>query len=88
MNSSGKIMNLVDPTANQDAATKLYVDVTSFPIGGIVMWSGVGVTLPSNWKLCDGTTYGSVTTPDLRSRFVMGATAVGASGLENKTVGG
>jgi hypothetical protein len=80
MNSSGKIMNLVDPTANQDAATKLYVDVTSFPIGGIVMWSGVGVTLPSNWKLCDGTTYGSVTTPDLRSRFVMGATAVGASG--------
>ena len=80
MNSSGKIVNLVNPSSNQDAATKLYVDITSFPIGGIVMWSGAGVTLPSNWKLCDGTTYGSVTTPDLRSRFVIGATAVGASG--------
>ena len=86
MNSSGKIVNLVNPSSNQDAATKLYVDITSFPIGGIVMWSGAGVTLPSNWKLCDGTTYGSVTTPDLRSRFVIGATAVGASGGGSKGI--
>lgn len=32
------------------------------------MWSGTGVTLPSNWKFCDGTNG----TPDLRGRFVLG----------------
>jgi microcystin-dependent protein len=85
MNSSGKIVNLVTPTNNQDAATKSYVD-TSIPIGGIIMWSGAGVTLPSNWKLCDGTTYGSVVTPDLRGRFVLSSGF--GSGLTGRTVGG
>ena len=70
MNSTGKIVQLVNPTANQDAATKFYVD-TSIPIGGIIMWSGAGVTLPSNWKLCDGSAYNGITTPDLRGRFVL-----------------
>ena len=31
----------------------------------------MGVSLPSNWKLCDGTTYNGITTPDLRDKFVM-----------------
>lgn len=71
MSSSGKIVNLVNPTNAQDAATRNYVD-TSIPIGGIIMWSGTtGTSLPSNWKLCDGSTYNSITTPDLRGRFVL-----------------
>jgi hypothetical protein len=66
MNGSGKIVQLVNPTNNQDAATKRYVD-TSIPVGGIIMWSGSNSSLPSNWKFCDGANG----TPDLRGRFVM-----------------
>lgn len=49
------------------------------PIGGIIMWSGVLGSLPTNFKLCDGQTYtrtdggGTITTPDLRNRFIVGA---------------
>jgi len=92
MNNNGKIVQLLNPTNNQDAATKSYVDTkfknvptptntndaankgyvdTSIPIGGIIMWSGSNSSLPTNWKFCDGSTYGSITTPDLRGRFVM-----------------
>jgi len=85
MNSSGRIVNLVNPTNAQDAATRNYVD-TSIPIGGIIMWSGAGVTLPSNWKLCDGTVYSGITTPDLRGRFVLSSGS--GSGLTGRTVGG
>lgn len=38
------------------------------PIGGIIMWSGTIESIPSNWKLCDG----SNGTPDLKGRFIVG----------------
>jgi hypothetical protein len=66
MSSSGRIVNLVNPTNAQDAATRNYVD-TSIPIGGIIMWSGSSSSLPTNWRFCNG----SNGTPDLRGRFVM-----------------
>ncbi len=72
--NSNKIVQLLNPTSNQDAATKSYVD-NSIPIGGIIMWSGTtGTSLPSNWKLCDGSTYNGIKTPDLRGRFVLSST--------------
>ena len=84
MNSSGKIVNLVNPSNNQDAATKNYVD-TSIPIGGIIMWSGTIASIPSNWKLCNGTNG----TPDLRNRFIIGAsidaTTTGTGGSDGVT---
>jgi hypothetical protein len=51
----------------------------SFVAGMIILWSGSSATIPSGWLLCDG----SSSTPDLRNRFVVGATstyAVGATG--------
>ena len=50
------------------------------PKGMILAWNytdadknaaGV-VTPPSGWAICDGTTVGGVTTPDLRNRFIRG----------------
>jgi len=49
------------------------------PIGGIIMWSGSVATIPSSWRLCNGTNG----TPNLRDRFIVGAGsgyAVGATG--------
>jgi hypothetical protein len=86
MSSTGKIVQLVNPTNNQDAATKSYVD-TSIPIGGIIMWSGTIASIPTNWRLCDGTTYGSVVTPDLRNRFIIGASLDTATTGEGGSVG-
>ena len=41
------------------------------PKGGIIMWSGEASTIPDGWALCDG----SNDTPDLRGRFIVGASA-------------
>ena len=49
---------------------------TFFPIGGIIMWSGVPSTIPANWRLCDGNNG----TPDLRGKFVVGGSATGGYG--------
>jgi hypothetical protein len=51
----------------------------TFVAGMIMLWSGSSATIPSGWLLCNG----SSGTPDLRNRFVVGATstyAVGATG--------
>ena len=43
----------------------------SFPSGGIIIWSGAANSLPNGWSLCDGQNG----RPDLRNRFVIGASA-------------
>jgi hypothetical protein len=51
----------------------------AFVAGMIMLWSGSSATIPSGWLLCNGLNG----TPDLRNRFVVGATstyAVGATG--------
>ena len=50
---------------------------STFPVGGIVMWAGS--TVPSGWALCDGQNG----TPNLIDKFIMGATASGATGGAN-----
>jgi len=47
--------------------------------GGIILWSGAIVNIPSGFVLCDGNNG----TPDLRDKFIVGAGngyAVGANG--------
>jgi len=53
--------------------------VYAMPSGGIIMWSGSIISIPTGWLLCDG----SSGTPDLRDRFITGAGstyAVGSTG--------
>lgn len=52
---------------------------SAVPSGGIILWSGSVAAIPEGWLLCDGT----VGTPNLTDRFVVGAGAtynVGATG--------
>lgn len=49
---------------------EIYRTVPAFVTGMILMWSGTISTIPAGWNLCDGTNG----TPDLRDRFVVGAT--------------
>jgi hypothetical protein len=53
--------------------TDLYTKI--MPPGGIIMWSGPSTAIPSGWLLCDG----SNGTPDLRNKFILGATATGGT---------
>ena len=39
------------------------------PRGTIMWWSGSIASIPTTWRLCDGTRL----TPDLRDRFIVGA---------------
>jgi hypothetical protein len=64
-----------NPSSALQAATKQYVDSAaggSFPSGGIIMWSGSVASIssiPGTWYLCNG----SNGTPDLRNKFIIGA---------------
>lgn len=73
--------DIIQVTVNQqaEAITKSQTDISNLvttianfsaiPIGCIVMWGGSVASIPSGWRLCDGTN----NTPDLRDRFVIGA---------------
>lgn len=56
----------------------------TIPIGGIIMWSGTTSDIPAGWTLCNGTSVNSLTVPDLRDRFIVGA----GSAYSPKAVGG
>ena len=66
-NLSTLTMNGTDVTATAaelNTASSHYV-----PSGGIIMWSGSIVSIPSGWVLCDGNN----STPNLQDRFIVGA---------------
>ena len=58
--------------------------IQGIPSGVIMMWSGAQNAIPSGFVLCDGQN----STPDLRNRFIVGATdtySVGATGGATST---
>lgn len=78
------------PTAPTAAATVFNTQLatTAFvhnvlPKGIIMLWSGSSASIPFGWALCNGATVGSLVTPDLRDKFLVGAGTtyvVGATG--------
>ena len=73
-------------TTAANARTNLDVAASAYavPAGGIILWYGSTASIPTGWYLCNGQiTPSSLTTPDLRDRFIVGAGstyAVAASG--------
>jgi hypothetical protein len=62
------------------------VNAAPIPQGGIIMWSGAVQSLPSGWNLCNGSTYNSVVTPDLRNKFIVASN--NTTGLPTTTISG
>lgn len=60
-------------------STQAQLNYGPVPTGGIIMWSGSILSVPTGWALCDGGTYaktdgsGNVTVPNLRDKFIVGA---------------
>lgn len=55
----------------------------TIPVGGIIMWSGSIATIPTGWSLCNGENG----TPNLRDKFIVGATSDGDSNYPGIGVG-
>jgi len=53
-----------------------FIGAGTIPVGGIIMWSGSIANIPTGWALCNG----SSSTPDLRNRFIVGATSDASTG--------
>jgi hypothetical protein len=56
---------------------------TAFVTGMIMMWSGTIATIPSGWALCNGANG----TPDLRDRFIIGASQDGSGQARTNVTG-
>jgi hypothetical protein len=56
----------------------------AFPPGGIILWHGSIASIPTGWYLCDG----SNGTPDLRDRFIVGASSDQGSTATTTITGG
>lgn len=81
--SSTSGANAAIPLAANDAVTTRQFD----PVGAVINWwrPDSSVALPTGWVQCDGSTYtsgnhdfgtgSSITVPDLRNRFVLGASS-------------
>lgn len=76
--------NLTGPvTATQAQINAVVGALLGVPVGTICIWYGQSTNVPAGWGICNGGTYtkvvgGTIVSPDLRDRVVMGAGAVAA----------
>lgn len=77
---------LNDRVTALEAAGTVPPDYSSFPINAIVAYSGGSATLPSGWYVCNGGTISGTVLPDLRSKFIYGASADGDLAATGGTV--
>ena len=73
LNSGTTVITQSTQTDNQTLATTEFVH-NVLPARSIIMWGGQPNQIPYGWALCDGQTVNSITTPDLRDKFIIGAT--------------
>ncbi|ATI54502.1 phage tail protein [Sphingomonas melonis] len=77
---AGADLARVPPVAVVDAMIEHSI-FAAVPIGIILLWLGFEPTVPPGWAICDGRTVertdggGPITTPDLRNRVAVGASA-------------
>lgn len=82
---SGKIREYHQPSGQ-------YYDLIA--PGTIVMWYGTTANIPTGWAICDGGTYsrsdggGTILTPDLSGRFIVGSGSNGTTTYAPHDVGG
>lgn len=78
------VTNVVETQSSNILATVTnIVNTVGMPRGAIVMWSGAVNNVPSGWALCDGQN----SRPDLRNRFIVGA-SIDVDGVPMTTVKG
>lgn len=73
--STGNISAGNNITATNELTAKEFVGYGTIPIGGIIMWSGNAGDVPDDYQLCNGGTKNGHTAPDLRGKFIRGATS-------------
>ena len=69
LNNTGRFTNVGSLEVKNGDISGNFVGNLAALKGMIVMWSGSTNSIPNDWALCDGT----YNTPDLRSRFILGA---------------
>lgn len=80
---------LTGPVTATQAQLNFTTDATKFLVPNmIIMWGGTVASIPTGWKLCNGsgTTSTGLAVPDLRDRFIVGAGPTWAQGVTGGTL--
>ena len=86
--SAGSMMTVTNGNLAVQEDSGVIEGAGTIPIGGIVFWNGSVTSIPNGWALCDGNTVNGRKTPNLKSRFVVGAGGSGTGAYKVGATGG